>query len=261
MTRSKIVSANWKMNKTVAQALAWFDTIQQHNLGDAQVQQIVCVPYVCLPALTQVAQSHQNIAIAAQNVAEQGSGAYTGEVSAEMLQHLGVSHAIVGHSERRSLYHETDETCANKAIQALKHEIVPIFCVGETLEQKQADETQSVIRRQLDALVEAVAQSATVNKAHMIFAYEPVWAIGTGRNATPEDAMTTIAFLREVLAQAWSPAEADAVHILYGGSVNADNLTSYVNNAHVDGVLVGGASLDAGSYVRLVSHMQAVVSA
>jgi triosephosphate isomerase len=244
--RQPLVAGNWKLNGN-RQSI---DKLLQGILGGMQdvkkAEVAVCAPYIYIP---QVADSLKNSTIkyGAQNVSEYESGAYTGEISATMLQEFGCNYAIVGHSERRSIYGETDQQVANKFVSAQKAGIRPILCVGELLEERESGETEAVVARQLDAVVDTAGIESLKDA---VIAYEPVWAIGTGKTASPEQAQEVHAFIRQRLAD--NNAEvADLVQILYGGSVKADNAQSLFAQADIDGGLIGGASLDAKDFLSI----------
>jgi triosephosphate isomerase (TIM) len=237
MTRSRLVAGNWKMHGNRAANAALLDAIVRGQAGDAGAECAVCVPF---PYLAQVAERLRGTAVAwgAQNVSEHAQGAYTGEVSAAMLAEFGCRYVIVGHSERRQLFGESDERVAAKFAAARKAGLTPILCVGETLEEREAGRTEHVVGRQLSAVMERGSFSGAV------LAYEPVWAIGTGRNATPEQAQAVHAFLRREV-----PAETP---ILYGGSVKPGNAAGLFAMPDIDGGLIGGASLIADDFIAIL---------
>src|SRR5699024_435790 len=208
---------------------------------------IVCAPYVYLPALVEAVKGSP-VKVGAQNMHYENSGAFTGEVSPEMLVDIGVSHAIIGHSERREYYAETDESVNKKLHAALAHQLVPIVCVGESLEQREADETKTHVESQVKAALDGVSED-DVEK--VIIAYEPIWAIGTGKTASSEDANEVCAHVREVLAAVYSAEVAEKVVVQYGGSVNPGNVEELLGTSDIDGALVGGASLEADSFLQL----------
>ena len=241
-SRRKLVVGNWKMNGSVAANAALLDALKAASLGSAEVS--VCVP---APYLRDVATSLAQSAIAwgGQDCSPHASGAYTGEVSAAMLAELGCRHVIVGHSERRAMHGEGDELVAAKAAAALAQKLVPIVCVGETLAERDAGATERVVARQLGAVVDALG--ARIGAA--VVAYEPVWAIGTGKTATPAEAQAVHAFLRALLAR--RGADAAAIRILYGGSVKAENAAQLFAEPDLDGGLIGGASLKAADFIAI----------
>ncbi len=240
--RRKLVAGNWKMNgshSTNAELLAGIAAARPFACEVA-----VCVPYPYLSE-TAVALAGTDVRWGAQDCSAHDAGAYTGEVSAAMLAEFGCRFAIVGHSERRQYHGESDALVADKAKAALARGVTPIVCVGETLAQRDAGETELVVKRQLSAVIHALTHCA----GEMVVAYEPVWAIGTGRNATPEQAQGVHAVLRAQLRAA--TPRADAMKIIYGGSVKADNAAALLAQADIDGALVGGASLKSADFVAI----------
>ena len=249
-SRKPICAANWKMHKTRPEAAAFVDSFLPlaAELLDS-VEIVICPPYTSL-ALTVERSATTTIRIAAQNMHFEGAGAFTGEVSAGMLIELGVHGVVLGHSERRQMFGESDEALARKVPAALAAGLEPILCVGETLDQRERGETEAVLRRQVEADLAAVPDGEL---GQLVIAYEPVWAIGTGRNATPEQAAEAIAFIRSVVA-ARDDTAAAAVRILYGGSVKPDNIDLLMAKPDIDGGLVGGASLKAEDFARIVRY-------
>ena len=245
--RTPILAANWKMYKTLAEARAFADAFLQ-LVGDLDAAEVVIAPpFTALSELSEILGG-TGVSLAAQNVASEEEGAYTGEVAPRMLAELGCDYTIVGHSERRQIFGETDEKVARKAELLLAHDIKPIVCVGETLAEREAQRTFDVVGRQLEG---GLARIPAARCADVVIAYEPVWAIGTGRTATPEMAQEVHAFIRERLAKAWGDAAAQ-VRIQYGGSVKPDNVYALMAQLDIDGALVGGASLDPQSFARIV---------
>ena len=243
--RKKLVAGNWKMNGSLAANAALLDGLLA-GLGKPACLVAACVP---APYLAQVSArvSGSVLALGAQDVSAHAGGAYTGEVSAAMLGDFGVSYCIVGHSERRQYHGETDTTVAVKAHAALKQGITPIVCVGETLAEREAGETEAVVGRQLAAVLKLLGAEA----AGMVLAYEPVWAIGTGKTASPEQAQAVHAALRSQLLAAGDAIAAQP--ILYGGSMNAANAAQLLAQADIDGGLIGGASLKAPDFLAIVA--------
>jgi triosephosphate isomerase (TIM) len=246
--RRPYLAANWKMNKTVEETDAFLARFLVEAPGPSGPEVVVCPPF---PALKTAAElcAQSAVRIAAQNMHEAESGAYTGEVSAAMLAEAGASGVILGHSERRQLFGETDETLARKVPAALAAGLEPILCVGETESERDGGETEAVLERQLTA---DLASLPAVELDRVVIAYEPVWAIGTGRTATPQQAEDAIRYLRDLLRHRDGQA-AERIRILYGGSVNADNASDLLAQPDVDGALVGGASLDPGSFAAIVA--------
>ncbi|GGA44808.1 triosephosphate isomerase [Kroppenstedtia guangzhouensis] len=245
--RTSVIAGNWKMYKTVAEALEFFSRVKLADNRD-RVETVVCAPFVTLPALVKEAKE-SGIRIGAQNMHWEEEGAYTGEISPSMLTALAVTHVIIGHSERRAYFAETDETVRLKTRSALDHQLTPIVCVGETLEEREAGRTRELVREQVVAAIQGLSSREV---CHLILAYEPVWAIGTGRSATAEDATDVIRFIRKSVADQFDQQVANQVRILYGGSVKPDNIETFLQSGEIDGALVGGASLDSDSFARLV---------
>ena len=244
--RTPLVAANWKMNMTVGEAANFLDRFLG-SIGDlGGVDVFVCPPYTALAVAVERTR-RSPVRVAAQNVHELDSGAFTGEISIPMLLDLGVAGAIVGHSERRQLFAETDEALARKVPALLAAGLVPILCVGETEAQRDGGETEEVLRRQLGA---DLADVDDRDLAAVVIAYEPIWAIGTGRTASPEQAQEAIAFIRDLVAERDSRVAA-AVRVLYGGSVKPDNAAELIAEPDIDGALVGGASLDPDDFAAI----------
>lgn len=243
--RTPYIAANWKMNKTVAEAGEFVDALLP-RIAATQHDVVICPPFT---ALAEVVERRRGTAVkvAAQNMHEEPAGAFTGEISAPMLAELDVEAVVLGHSERRQLFCETDEALARKVPAALAAGLEPILCVGETEEARDAEETETVLERQLQADLAAVEPD---DLAAVVIAYEPIWAIGTGRTATPEQAQEACAFIRDVLRA--RAAAADSIRILYGGSVKPGNAAELLALPDVDGALVGGAALDAGDFAAIV---------
>jgi triosephosphate isomerase len=250
--RRKLIAGNWKMYKTVAEATALVEEIKKGVAG-APGDALVAPPFTAIAAVVAAAKGSP-VAVAAQNMHFEKEGAFTGEVSAPMLVDAGVTHVILGHSERRQYFAETDDGVAKKTKAALAAGLLPISCVGETLAEREAGRTMEVVGRQMDAILAAV----TADEARkVVIAYEPVWAIGTGKVATPEQAQEVHAFIRSRIAAKHGQAVADALRILYGGSVKPDNVKGLMALPDVDGALVGGASLKADSFLKLVHYDRA----
>jgi triosephosphate isomerase len=241
----KLIAGNWKMNGGLVANAALVQAMLA-GIGQPAADVALCVPSPYLPQLQSLLQGSA-MAWGSQDVSAHEQGAYTGEVSVGMLKDFGCRYAIVGHSERRQYHGETDELVAAKAQRALSAGVTPIVCVGETLAQREAGETESVVKRQLAAAIHAVGHCIT----EIVVAYEPVWAIGTGKTATPEMAQSVHAVLRAQLAAATTHAK--RVQILYGGSMNAANAASLLAQADIDGGLIGGASLKAADFLQIVA--------
>lgn len=245
--RKPIIAGNWKMNMTPAEAEQLVAELIP-LLKDAACEVVVCPPYVDL-ALVGKLLVGTNIKLGAQNVHWAPKGAFTGEISADMLLAMGVSHAIVGHSERREYFGETDETVNKRAKAALDANITPIICVGESLEQRESGVTDTIVSKQTIA---ALAGFSAEEVVRSVIAYEPIWAIGTGKTATSEDANTTIKVIRDAIAGVYGQKVADEVRIQYGGSMNAKNATELMAMPEIDGGLIGGASLKSEDFSKVV---------
>lgn len=245
MGRKKLIAGNWKMNGSLAANAALMGELLA-GIGQPACDVAVCVPAVYLAQVQLLLAGQGGIALGAQDVSQHESGAYTGDVSAAMLKELGARYVIVGHSERRQYQGETDAQVAIKAQRALAAGLTPIVCVGETLREREQGETESVVSRQLSAVIQLNGERL----ADLVVAYEPVWAIGTGRTATPEQAQTVHAALRALLAAA--DLQAAGVRILYGGSMNAGNAAELLAQPDIDGGLIGGASLKARDFLKII---------
>lgn len=245
--RRPILAANWKMHKTLAEAEAFAQAFLPQLRDAGEVDIAIAPPFTALASLGR-ALAGSPVALAAQNVNPEEQGAFTGEIAPRMLLEVGCTYGIVGHSERRSLYGEVDALVARKAAALLTLGIRPIVCVGETLEEREAEQTFAVIGRQLEG---SLAGLPAARATEIVVAYEPVWAIGTGRTATPEMAQEVHAFIRKSLAGPFG-AGADSVRIQYGGSVKPDNVDTLMAQPDIDGALVGGASLDPDAFARIV---------
>ena len=245
--RKPIIAGNWKMHKTIAEALEFVNEVKDRVNND-KVEAVICAPFTLLKDLKQATKG-TNIKIGAQNMHFEEKGAFTGERSPLMLKELDMDYVVIGHSERRQYFNETDETVNKKVLKALEVGIDPILCVGETLEEREAGNTKDVCKVQVEKALENVSKE---DLAKVVIAYEPVWAIGTGKTATSEDANDVIAYIREVVANLYGEL-ANEVRIQYGGSVKPSNVAEIMNQSDIDGALVGGASLEANDYVELVN--------
>jgi triosephosphate isomerase len=248
--REKLIAANWKMYKTPEQTREFFRDFLPLVSGHSRDEIVVCTPDVDLAAALEAAKG-SNVAIGGQNVHWKTEGAFTGETSAAMLLALGVTHAIVGHSERRQYFCETDDTVNLRLKAALEAGLTPICCVGEVLEEREAGLTDDVLRRQCVRAFHAVSAKKA---ARLVVAYEPVWAIGTGKTATPELAAEAHAVIRREVTELFGEDFASKLRILYGGSVKPENASSLMAQEEIDGALVGGASLDAKSFAAIVKY-------
>jgi len=249
--RKKIVAGNWKMNLDYNEGLTLFSEVI--NMVKDEVtghqQAVVCSPFIHLHSLAQLAKGYNKVSIGAQNAHQAESGAYTGEISAKMLHSIGVAYVILGHSERRQYFGETNQLLAKKTDTALKHDLKPIFCIGETLEEREAGRHFDVIKTQLQ---EGIFHLSHEQFAHLVIAYEPVWAIGTGKTATSEQAQEIHAFIRGELAAKYNQQLAADTSILYGGSCNPKNAPELFAQADIDGGLIGGASLKSRDFVDII---------
>ena len=250
--RKPVIAGNWKLYKTKNEALALLEELAPLVAGVTNVEIVVAPVFTVLPTLT-VALSGTGINLAAQDVFWEEEGAFTGEVSPRMLLDAGASHVIIGHSERRQYFGETEETVNKKIKAALKGALVPIFCIGETLDAREAGETFSVLERQLKGGLEGLSPAQL---APVIVAYEPVWAIGTGKVASDEQAQEAHAFIRGKVAELCGRETADKLRILYGGSVKPENVKGLMSCPDIDGALVGGASLKAASFAGIVRFQE-----
>lgn len=247
--RTPVIAANWKMHKTLSETAAFvkeFLPLVQDLNG---VEMVVCPPSTLLGAAGwALADAKGKVGLGAQNMYKEVQGAFTGEVSGPMLKDVGCAYVILGHSERRAIFGESDELVGEKVRAAYTHGLIPILCVGETLQEREAGQTDAVNRRQLLAGVAGITPEQAQS---LIVAYEPVWAIGTGRNCNTTDAQATIAAIRIVLAEKFGQEVADAVRIQYGGSVKPNNIADYMAQPDIDGALVGGASLEPASFAAI----------
>jgi triosephosphate isomerase (TIM) len=254
--RKKILAANWKMNLTHIEAESYMHTFLG-EIGEVDDVEIVMIPpFTSIPVLAQISEKAPFIRIGAQNMHWERSGAYTGEISATMLRVLFVKYVVIGHSERRMLFGETDETVNRKVHSALEAGLRPIVCVGESTTQRDNDEVETVLRRQLELGLKDLSVKDAVE---IVIAYEPVWAIGTGRTATPAQAEEAHRFIRSVLSKMFGTGPAERVRIQYGGSVKPENAQELLRQSDIDGALIGGASLDPHSFAKIIRHAEAVL--
>ncbi len=252
--REKVIVGNWKMNTTPSEGLGLASQIAEGVLRMEGVTVVVCPPATHLQYVRQSLEAKASaggnrVSLGGQNVHWEKSGAYTGELSTEMLERAGCSWVIIGHSERRLYFGETDETVNQRLLRVLDSRLRPIVCIGETLDEREADKTFDVIERQLDV---GLKSARLEGEKGIVIAYEPVWAIGTGKTATPQQAQEVHKFIRDHLAKNFSKEAADMTVILYGGSVNDENAAELMACEDIDGGLIGGASLDARKFVRIV---------
>lgn len=237
------------MNNTIAAATSLINELKP-LVADAEAEVVICVPYTAIQKAAELTRG-TNIAVGAENVAWADKGAFTGEISAEMLKEVGAEYVIIGHSERRQMFGETDETVNMRTVQALKYSLKPIVCVGETLEEREGGKTETVVKRQTEGAFKGISAAELDN---VIIAYEPVWAIGTGKTATSEQANETIKYIRSVVAGLYGKATADKLRIQYGGSMNPSNATALMAQPDIDGGLIGGASLKAADFSKVVKY-------
>lgn len=245
--RTPIIAGNWKMFKTVPEAKTFIEEVK----GKAEVEgveSVICAPFTNLPALVEAVKG-TSIKIGAQNLHFEDNGAFTGEISGVMLKDLGVDYVIIGHSERRQYFAETDETVNKKVQAAFRHNLTPIVCVGEKLEEREAGQTKDVCKVQTEAAFQGLSAEQA---AQVVIAYEPIWAIGTGKSSTAQDANEVISYIRSLVEGLYGKEVADQVRIQYGGSVKPENVKEYMGQSDIDGALVGGASLQPASFIELV---------
>lgn len=246
--RNKVIAGNWKMNKVLSEAEQFVQEVVEKDPTGQGVEAIVCAPFPFLAALVEQTKN-SSVKIGAQNMHFEENGAFTGEVSPVMLKDLGVTHVVIGHSERREHFAETNETVNKKAHAAFDHDLTPIVCVGETLEQREANDTMNHIEKQVREGLNGLTKAQI---AKTIVAYEPIWAIGTGKTASTNDANEVCQHIRTVIEKMTSTETANQVVIQYGGSVKPANVDELLAQSDIDGALVGGASLEAESFIQLV---------
>ncbi|MFT8872316.1 MAG: triose-phosphate isomerase [Sporolactobacillus sp.] len=249
MSRKPIIAGNWKMNKTVKEAHAFVEAVKDKVPAADVVDSVIAAPFVALDRLVADAKG-SDLKIAAENVHFKDSGAFTGEVSPLMLEDLGVNYVIIGHSERRALFAETDESVNQKVLASFAHHLLPIVCVGETLDEREGGRWQAVVKNQVTKAFAGVPSDQAVR---VVVAYEPIWAIGTGKSASSADANEVCRFIRETLSGLYDLATAEQVRIQYGGSVKPANIGELLAQSDIDGALVGGASLEPESFLALVN--------
>ncbi len=249
--RKAILAGNWKMYKTNAEARQFMERGAGYTARN-DLELVICAPFTALTTLVEFKDTSP-ITIGAQNMHDEVQGAFTGEISPAMLQSIGVNYVILGHSERRTYFHETNEWIAKKVHSAYHHQLVPILCVGETLEQYEAGHTEAVVKEQT---ITAIRELQADQVQQLVIAYEPVWAIGTGKTATATDANNVIAYIRRLIAEQFDPQTAEYVRILYGGSVKPDNIAQFMAESDIDGALVGGASLHIESFLQMAKAIE-----
>ena len=246
--RTPIIAGNWKMNNTIDEGLKLVEEIKSKSLNE-HVEAVLCVPFTDIKSVKE-ATNATDIKVGAQNMHWEESGAYTGEISPIMLKELEVDYVILGHSERRQYFNETDETVNKKMKSALAHGIRPIICVGETLEEREANKEKEIVKNQIIKGFKDIDQKDMEN---IVIAYEPIWAIGTGKTASADDANDMIFFIRETIGELYGDLK-NIIRIQYGGSVKPENVTELMGKSDIDGALVGGASLKADDFVKLINY-------
>ncbi len=245
--RIPVIAGNWKMHKTRDEALEFIFAVNKKMPPRDKIETVICAPAPLLRSL--VKRQGDHLRIGAQTMHEEDQGAYTGEISAVLLEELNVSYVIIGHSERRAYYHETDEAINKKLKQTLKHELIPILCVGESLETRESGQTEVFVFNQVSQALKGLTEEEL---SKVIIAYEPIWAIGTGVQATNEQANTTIKAIRAFIRESFGSV-ADIIRILYGGSVKPDTIEGLMNESDIDGALIGGASLSASDFIKMTN--------
>ena len=253
--RKKIIAANWKMNMTCGEAESYLQTFLLEIGEENRVETVLIPPFTALAKVSDILTKVQNVKLGAQNMSTEKGGAFTGEISAAMLRELFARYVVLGHSERRTLYGETDAVVNKKVHAALEASLKPIVCIGETLAERDANQVEQVLETQLKG---SLAGLGAKELGDIVLAYEPVWAIGTGRTATPEQAQEAHAFIRKTVASISDDAAAEKIRIQYGGSVKPDNTKALMSQADIDGALVGGASLDPRAFAEIVKTSAAL---
>lgn len=248
--RRPIIAGNWKMNKTIKEAIELINGLKRELVDIEEVEIVVTPPYTALSEAGDLLID-SSIKLGAQNIYWENKGAFTGEVSARMLKDVGCTYVIIGHSERRKYFFETDESVHKKIKAALENMLTPIVCIGETLEEREKNLTMEIVKKQLKG---AFGNLSEDEMKRLVIAYEPVWAIGTGRTATPQQAQEVHHCIRKWIEDNFSSSSAKGLRILYGGSVKSSNARELMNEVDIDGALVGGASLDVGSFVEIVKN-------
>lgn len=248
MSRKPIIAGNWKMNKSLEEAVEFVKEVQDKLPDASVVESVIGAPALFLPTMIQT-RTNDQLVIAAQNCYTEDAGAFTGEISPKSLAEVGVQYVIIGHSERREYFNESNQFINEKAKAIFRNGMLPIICCGESLEQRESGETEPWIKEQI---TEALAGLNADQVKQLVIAYEPIWAIGTGKSSSAELANETCGFIRSVVEELYSQDVANAVRIQYGGSVKPDNIAQYLSEEHIDGALVGGASLEPTSFIQLL---------
>lgn len=246
--RKPIIAGNWKMHKTLSEAKSFAEEVTGLVPSKNEIESVICAPALFLSSLVETTKDH-DVEIGAQNMHFEEKGAFTGETSPAALADLGVKYVILGHSERREMFNETDETVNKKTLAAFKYNLTPIVCCGETLEQRENGETNELVGNQVKKALEGLTEEQV---KLTVIAYEPIWAIGTGKSSSAQDANEVCAHIRKVVAEQFSQETADDVRIQYGGSVKPENIKEYMGQPDIDGALVGGASLEVQSFLQLL---------
>ncbi|OIK16404.1 triose-phosphate isomerase [Bacillus sp. MUM 116] len=246
--RKPIIAGNWKMHKTLSEAKSFAEEVKNLVPAQDKIESVICSPALFLQSLVETAKC-SDVKIGAQNMHFEESGAFTGEISPKALADLGVQYVIIGHSERREMFNETDETVNKKVLAAFNYNLTPIVCCGETLEQRENGETMDLVGDQIQKALTGLSDDQV---KQTIIAYEPIWAIGTGKSSTSADANEVCAHIRQVIVKQFSEDVANAVRIQYGGSVKPGNIKEYMAQPDIDGALVGGASLEPQSFLQLL---------
>jgi triosephosphate isomerase (TIM) len=246
--RKPIIAGNWKMHKTLSEAKSFVEELKGLVPAKDKVESVICAPALFLESLVSTAKG-SDVGIGAQNMHFEESGAFTGEISPVALSDLGVNYVILGHSERREMFNETDEAVNKKTLAAFQHKLTPIVCCGETLEQREAGQTNELVGNQVKVALTGLTDE---QMKQTVIAYEPIWAIGTGKSSSAEDANEVCAYIRQVVAEQFSQEVAAAVRIQYGGSVKPGNIGEYMSQPDIDGALVGGAALEVSSFLQLL---------
>ncbi|MDR5658971.1 triose-phosphate isomerase [Serpentinicella sp. ANB-PHB4] len=246
--RKPLIAGNWKMNGDMKTSYKLITELKEGILN-SDVETLICCPFTLINEVSTLIKG-SNIKLGAQNMHWENKGAYTGEISADMLKELDVEYVILGHSERREIFLETDSIVNKKVLKALEKNIKPILCVGETLEEREKKQTKDKIKEQVLRALENVDENEIIN---VVIAYEPIWAIGTGKTATPVEANEVVGFIREILENKYGVDISEEIRILYGGSVKPENATEILNKQDIDGALVGGASLKANDFISIIN--------
>ena len=246
--RKRVIAGNWKMYKTLQEATNFVRGLREENISSEKVEAVICAPALYLDRLVRETKDSY-LSIGAQTMHEEKEGAFTGEVSGHQLQEIGVRYVVIGHSERRQYFNETDESVNKKVKAAFNYGLTPIICVGESLEQREQNQTEQIVSGQVSAALEGLSEEQV--KASII-AYEPIWAIGTGKTATADDANDVCRAIRETILDSYGEEVSAAVRIQYGGSVKPENIEELLSKEDIDGALVGGASLQVDSFVKLL---------